>query len=215
MGPGPGPGPGRWFEDTHTQVNRPVGFRVVAVFQKIILFCFFFAKRHPEMAPTTSENYEEALRRIEACAHDTKKTKLDLRELGLTKIPLAVFGLTHLTTLFLGWNKIRELPPAIGRLKNLRVLSLWDNEELESVPKELGDLEELRELNLWRCGLKFLPKEVGNLKKLEKLFLCENELKKLPATLAECKELQTLRLDKNDKLHQLPRGVVSLPKLKL
>uniref|UniRef100_A0A1D1YYI6 Disease resistance protein RPS2 n=1 Tax=Anthurium amnicola TaxID=1678845 RepID=A0A1D1YYI6_9ARAE len=63
-----------------------------------------------------------------------------------------------LTILELSITSIEELPPAIGMLRELRYLNLWQT-KLISLPKELGYLANLKYLELgWTPTLRFIPK---------------------------------------------------------
>ena len=57
----------------------------------------------------------------------------------LTRVPGALFDLTHLTILSLRGNKLTELPPAISKLHHLKELNVSQN-RLRSLPIELLDL---------------------------------------------------------------------------
>ncbi|GKT96451.1 leucine-rich repeat domain-containing protein [Colletotrichum tofieldiae] len=57
----------------------------------------------------------------------------------LLKLPGAIFDLEHLTVLSLRGCRLRELPPAIGKMRSLRTLNLAQN-LLRYLPAELLDL---------------------------------------------------------------------------
>ncbi|KAJ4206746.1 hypothetical protein NW767_003034 [Fusarium falciforme] len=57
----------------------------------------------------------------------------------LTRVPGAIFDLTHLTILSLRHNKLTELPSAIAKLHNLKELNVSQN-RLRHLPVELLDL---------------------------------------------------------------------------
>lgn len=65
--------------------------------------------------------------------------KLYLAMNRLTRVPGAIFDLTHLTILSLRGNKLTELPPAIAKLQHLKELNVSQN-RLRSLPVELLDL---------------------------------------------------------------------------
>ena len=68
------------------------------------------------------------------------------------------------------------MPPEIGRLQYLRVLTLSGNSLYGTLPSELGHLKKLSTLSL--SANKFtgsLPSEMGNLKELSELELTKNE----------------------------------------
>ncbi|KAH7946471.1 hypothetical protein HPB49_025536 [Dermacentor silvarum] len=111
-------------------------------------------------------------------AREQNNPELDLVDRGITSIEEipGLFSLPNLTRLTLSHNKIRDtlralylgdnefekLPPAIGQLKNLQILSVRENDLVE-LPKELGQLTRLRELHIQGNRLTLLPPELGNL----------------------------------------------------
>lgn len=76
--------------------------------------------------------------------------------------------------------KLDSIPAAIGKLKNLRVLFLTD-QNLSTLPKEVAQLTQLEELSLAGNQFKTLPDcvyELAKLKKLKELILFDNPLTK-------------------------------------
>lgn len=71
--------------------------------------------------------------------HKDPDLELYLYRNPLPRVPGAIFDLEHLTVLSLRGCKLRELPPAIGRMRKLRTLNLAQN-LLRSLPAELLDL---------------------------------------------------------------------------
>lgn len=65
--------------------------------------------------------------------------KLYLGHNHLSRLPGALFDLTHLTTLSLRGNQLQEIPPAIGKLCNLQELNLSQN-RLAWLPIEILNL---------------------------------------------------------------------------
>ena len=84
---------------------------------------------------SSSNGYEEALRRIQKCA-STGKKELDLDGLGLGALPEELFELSHLTELSVAENQLSTLPSGIGQLTSLTQLSLWEN-PINSLPDEM------------------------------------------------------------------------------
>jgi Leucine-rich repeat (LRR) protein len=79
----------------------------------------------------------------------------------------------------LGNNQLKEIPPEIGELINLRTLQLRDN-HLKKVPPEIGRMTNLQELNLSGNQLNEIPPEIGQLTNMKILHLNYNELKDIP-----------------------------------
>lgn len=112
------------------------------------------------MTPKAQEAYSEAIRRIVVCRRRGNfGDMLDLRFLGLTKVP-----------------------PEIGQLSELKVLLLQGN-YLVQVPEEIGMLTKLNTLVLSSNKLKALPKFLYDLHKLSGLFLHDNPALGIPEEL--------------------------------
>jgi Leucine-rich repeat (LRR) protein len=97
---------------------------------------------------------------------------------------------------------LKELPVALGRLENLRILNVFYHPYIQ-IPKELGNLQKLEKLILSYCQLKDIPKEIGNLKNLTYLDISNNQLEYLPIELGQLSQLQILNLEQN-KILSLP-----------
>lgn len=111
-----------------------------------------------------------------AAAPAAVTSRLDLRGMGLTKLPADVLDRTDLTELDLSDNRLTgALPAEIGRLRNLRTLDASGN-QMTGVPAEVGRLSELETLDLSDNRLTGLPLELGNLKKLRVLDLRGNDV---------------------------------------
>jgi Leucine-rich repeat (LRR) protein len=93
---------------------------------------------------------------------------------GLLEISSDIENLTKLTSLEITKSQLTTIPKEIGKLHNLRVLSISWGGQLESIPKEIGNLKKLEKLDLWRNNLTSLPSTIKNLKNLKQLRLGEN-----------------------------------------
>jgi Leucine-rich repeat (LRR) protein len=96
-------------------------------------------------------------------------------------------------------NLTGPIPPELGNLTNLRVLSLWDNFLSGPIPPELGNLTNLQVLSLDFNHLSgAIPPELGNLVNLRELILGANQLKgTIPPQLANLHALTDLSLSHN------------------
>ena len=94
------------------------------------------------------------------------------------EIPPELGNLANLTVLSLIWNQLSgEIPPELGNLANLTVLSLIWNQLSGEIPPELGNLANLTVLSLsWNQLSEEIPPELGNLASLTVLSLSWNQL---------------------------------------
>lgn len=95
---------------------------------------------------------------------------LQLRFKRLKQIPPKVFEMRNLRRLDLGRNFIDSIPPEIAQLSNLQHLDLRRN-RIRVVPPELGQLSNLQVLNLSRNPILELPDQLSALSNLQELIL--------------------------------------------
>ncbi|XVF37699.1 hypothetical protein REPUB_Repub20aG0032100 [Reevesia pubescens] len=103
-------------------------------------------------------------------------------------------SLKCLRTLGLVNSNIEMLPHSIGKLKHLRVLSLYGSENIKKLPSSLSRLQNLQTLNLRMCKkLEELPRKTRRLVSLRHLFIdgCI-ELAYMPRGLGQLTCLRTL-----------------------
>ena len=60
--------------------------------------------------------------------------------------------------------RLREIPDGIGKMKQLKKVTLFELGELSSLPEEIGELSCLEDLRIEFCGVKNLPKKLMELK---------------------------------------------------
>jgi Leucine-rich repeat (LRR) protein len=73
------------------------------------------------------------------------------------------FHLCRLQILYIGGNKLVDVPDSVGKLKQLQALNLSDN-MLESLPAAIANLKNLKSLSLHKNRLRTLPTEIITLK---------------------------------------------------
>lgn len=102
-------------------------------------------------------------------------TAMDFSGQGLKAVSPFLFKYEFLDKLHLNNNKLRFLPTAIGRLRQLRHLDLSQN-QLSDLPPQIGMLSALKTFLLFDNELSSLPDEVGYLYQLETLGIEGNPL---------------------------------------
>jgi Protein tyrosine and serine/threonine kinase/Leucine rich repeat len=160
-------------------------------------------------------------------------TRLDLAA-DLTHFPTEIFDLADsLEILNLSDNHLQSLPADFGRLHQLKIVFLSNN-DFEEVPAVLADCPALSMVgfksnkikvlgeNVLPLGVRWLiltdnqldrlPDSIGRLQNLQKLMLAGNQLRSLPAAMAACQNLELMRLAANC-LESLPSWLFSLPRL--
>ena len=148
---------------------------------------------------------EELLKRIERIAKG-KATRLDLRGNQLRELPPELWSLTNLKRLYLNHNLLGELPSEIGSLMNLRTLHLTDN-QLNHLPSEIGLLTNLRVLALDFNKLDQLPDEIGQLEHLQHLLIQGNPLKNMPPEIISLGDYAILRYLREQWKNGVPEWV--------
>ncbi|MYG81574.1 MAG: hypothetical protein F4187_07325, partial [Gemmatimonadetes bacterium] len=116
-------------------------------------------------------------------------------------------------------NNLTAIPPELGGLNDLRVLSLRDNDLAGPIPAELGNLTNLTTLELQHNNLTAIPAELGDLANAKLIRLDHNRLSgAIPGALGKLSTLEELFLNNNDLSGPVPpelEGMVSLRRLVL
>ena len=211
----------------------------------LVADCKVLLALRDELAGTESLNWSTGLaitdwEGVKVSETPSRVTELDLTGRELTKIPLELGQLSHLTLLSLGHNQLTgEIPPELGQLtrlqelhlccneltgpipaelgqlSNLRILVLESNRLLGRIPPELGQLSELWQLRLENNQLTgAIPSELGRLSGLRELLLEDNQLTgKIPSELGRLSGLGELRLQNNQLTGKIPSELGQLSEL--
>jgi Leucine-rich repeat (LRR) protein len=131
-------------------------------------------------------------------------------------LPPKIGDLTGMQILSIGLSQISgSIPPEIGNLTNLTVLNLQQNFLTGTIPAEVGNL-----VNLMTCRLQgnqlngSIPPKLGDLIKLESLYLNGNLLTgNLPDEIANLVNLKTLTVFGNQLTGEIPDGLWNLVNL--
>ena len=102
----------------------------------------------------------------------------------------------YVQELFLANNKISPtLPPQMGVMTNLRILSLSNN-KISTLPEEMGTMSQLEEV--WICNnvLTMMPESIGGWTNVVEIILMKNKgLKKLPEGIKRLTNLRLLNVE--------------------
>ncbi len=156
------------------------------------------------------QGYEEALQRINL-AENENSTKLYLSGLGLREIPPEVFKLKNLKLLDLSDNYIAFTPESIATLSNLQKLNLSNN-QISVIPDVISHLTELQSLYLSSNQIEAVPRTIGNLTKLQSLNLNSNQITAIPDAVGNLAKLQSINLNYN-RIIDIPDAIGNLIKL--
>ena len=141
-------------------------------------------------------------------------THLQLPDNNLSgPIPPEIGTLDSLRVLTLFYNHLTgEIPPEIGNLKTLRYFNLLSNQLTGGIPPEIGQLVSLDELWLAKNRLTGeIPREIGNLDNLRFLILNGNMLNgAIPAEIGQLVNLREIDLGYNELTGEIPPEIGQL-----
>jgi Leucine-rich repeat (LRR) protein len=166
------------------------------VMRCILLICFLSVSG---ITVAQQEQLPEAdtarvYRSMESALQNPEKVyKLNLSKKKLRNVPPEIYKLTNLKELDLSKNKIKELPAEIGQLQSLERLNLSSN-DIIVIPDEIGKLKSLVYLGLNRNLIELLPPSIGQLSSLEILELWDNEIQAIPDEIGQLTKLRELEL---------------------
>ncbi|XP_047327791.1 probable LRR receptor-like serine/threonine-protein kinase At3g47570 [Impatiens glandulifera] len=110
-----------------------------------------------------------------------------------------------------------EIPPWIGDLTGLTLLSLRNNELTGSIPLNIGNLYKVQRLTLSSNQLTgSIPPSIGNLTLLNDLYLHENRFEgTIPSSLGNCQQLTWLYIQDNNLSGTIPKELFGIPSLSI
>ncbi|KAK7412567.1 hypothetical protein VNO78_04032 [Psophocarpus tetragonolobus] len=110
-----------------------------------------------------------------------------------------------------------EIPPSLGGVASLRVLSLSQNSFQGNIPRQIGGLVSLEQLDLSYNNFSGqIPKEIGGLKSIAILDLSWNKIEgNLPSSIGQLQLLQKMDLSTNRLTGKIPPDLGNLKRLVL
>ena len=71
-------------------------------------------------------------------------------------------------------NKLQSIPETVTRLKNLRVLAVYNNLNIENIPLYINELSKITIFDIRNNSLTKIPNQFANFKNLKKAYLSGN-----------------------------------------
>ncbi|XP_013397949.1 malignant fibrous histiocytoma-amplified sequence 1 homolog [Lingula anatina] len=139
-------------------------------------------------------------------------TVLELSVNAFTTFPIALCDLTNLEKLYLGNNKLSDIPVDITRMKGLREFWLSHN-AFTTFPMALCGLTNLEELYLSNNQLSDIPVDITKMKGLKVFDLSSNAFTTFPIALCGLTNLEQLEMGDN-QLSDIPVDITKLTELK-
>ncbi len=137
--------------------------------------------------------------------------------LGLKgRIPPEIGNLDRMRVLSLTHNRLTgPIPPEIGKLGNLEALHLTSNRLTGPIPPEIGDLAKLTSLTLERNQVSGpIPPEIGKLANLEELYFRHNNLSgPIPPEIGDLGDVTVLDIKDNNLSGPIPPEIGELANL--
>ncbi|WVZ91070.1 hypothetical protein U9M48_037290 [Paspalum notatum var. saurae] len=133
----------------------------------------------------------------------------------IKNLPVSIGDCDNIRSLCIEGCGIEDIPNCIGKMVNLRVLSIMWCLHFLQLPESFGKLCNLHTVSLKHCrSLQNLPQCITSLSHLEcvDLGFCHNLLK-LPEDIGNLKKLKVLNLEECKKLLGLPAGCGQLTRL--
>lgn len=162
-------------------LSRPRVFDGVATVRKIDRIILVIDLRSWEKDPQVTGNKKEALIKITRAFESNSKT-LSLANLNLNELPRCIDLLTHLQSLDLSYNSLKDFSDSLGDLTQLTHLNLGSN-CIDEFPQFITSLRTLYELSLTNNQLTKLPEDIWNQFQPRILYLEGNLIDKLPDSL--------------------------------
>lgn len=141
----------------------------------------------------------------------SKLTYVDFADCGLKSVPVEIFSLDKLTTLYLTDNKINDLPKDFYSLDELTYVNL-DRNSLTNLPEGISGLKSLKWIRLNDNKLSSLPADMNGLKNIKRIYLNGNSFTNIPEVIKDLESLEELSLG-NNKITEFPEWLCKMPNL--
>ncbi|CAF4475152.1 unnamed protein product [Didymodactylos carnosus] len=145
---------------------------------------------------------------------NSAKEVTDLYISGENNLPLYLYCLKNLQTLYIQSSDLIHLPMEIRNLQQLKTLQFYNNYNLVSIPDEIGELKSMEQLTIIGSPkLLTLPHQFEQLKNLQHIQFSSCGFEEIPKVITEMVGLQYLYLHYN-KVTSIPYEIKRLTSLR-
>mmetsp|Transcript_15781 Transcript_15781/g.48850 ORF Transcript_15781/g.48850 Transcript_15781/m.48850 type:complete len:1528 (+) Transcript_15781:623-5206(+) len=180
------------------------GAKVPGVDSKLKMNTISYNHRKVELARLGVDEWDVAWSDGDGATVYTSRVNGD-REFKIPSSLDKLGSLRSLTELKIDRNQLRDLPPSLAQLKELKLFRCRDN-YIRSLADNMGELQKLTNLDCATNELSELPPSFARLTKLTFLSLQSNRFEKLPPLIGKLTGLKRLMLG-NNALVTLPYEV--------
>ena len=99
-------------------------------------------------------------------------------------------------SLFLGYEKLTEVPKEIAKFKNLIRLDLGEN-DIKEIPSFLFTLTKLQRLGFSHNDITVIPQDISKLKNLSSFKMWNNKITSVPDALLSLPNIKTIEVKDN------------------
>lgn len=131
-----------------------------------------------------------------------------LNDNELEGLPDEMAALDNLTFIYVYNNRLRAIPPVVGRMKGLLGMYFTGN-EITEIPAFVYEMRQLRKLQVSKNHVKTIAPEIGRLGNLIHMNLSENDIESLPDSVSKLVKLRVCDLSDNH-LTRLPEAFGSV-----
>ncbi|PCJ63761.1 MAG: hypothetical protein COA58_15580 [Bacteroidetes bacterium] len=121
---------------------------------------------------------------------------------------------SNMTDLYISDCGFEGLPNELSVFKNLKSLTIYDNNLSNDDLSAISNLDSLRKLELINCQIKKIPSILIRLKNLSELSLLNNDIKEIPKWIGQLSSLKKLELGSN-LITQIPHELTLLTNLEM
>jgi len=164
---------------------------IITLFLPFVLIRAFTAnqERQYERKQESTGEYSEIKRAIRH-KEKVRILRINSYEFSYSTFPKEIMELENLVELYLNEQKIKSIPDDIGKLKNLEILDLVDN-DINEINPSICNCRKLKDLRIGGTAIQTLPGCLTSLDSLHNLTIQSNTVNDLMDELRKFKTLKT------------------------